>query len=156
MAEPEQQLRILQLLALMLMLQFQAKAPCSCKREQEPMRRKTFRLGCCALSIGKRRRVPDVYQHRTHCARHRDAYITSEEMLARMKSHAGIRKLEKSEATEIARTIVDEAQPQGEMVCILKRAERRLEKIKALSLVDEIRELIEKVESTEIPPAHSM
>jgi hypothetical protein len=69
-------------------------------------------------------------------------------MLARMKSHAGIRKLEKSEATEIARTIVDEAQPQGEVIFILKRVERRLEKIKALSLVDEIRELIEKVEST--------
>jgi hypothetical protein len=89
-----------------------------------------------------------VYHHRTHCARHRDAYITSEEMLARMKSHAGIRKLERSEATEIARTIVDEAQPQGEVIAILKRAERRLEKIKALSLVDEIRDLIEKVEST--------
>jgi hypothetical protein len=69
-------------------------------------------------------------------------------MLARMKSHAGIRKLERSEATEIARTIVDEAQPQGEVISILKRAERRLEKIKALSLVDEIRDLIEKVEST--------
>jgi hypothetical protein len=112
------------------------------------MRRKTFRLGCCALSVGKRRRVPGVYQQRTHCARHRDAYITSEEMLARIKSHAGIRKLERSEATEIARTIVDEAQPQGEVIAILKRAERRLEKIKALSLVDEIRDLIEKVEST--------
>jgi hypothetical protein len=69
-------------------------------------------------------------------------------MLARIKSHAGIRKLERSEATEIARTIVDEAQPQGEVIAILKRAERRLEKIKALSLVDEIRDLIEKVEST--------
>jgi hypothetical protein len=112
------------------------------------MRRKTFRLGCCALSLGSRRHVPDVYHHRTHCARHRDAYITSEEMLARIKSHAGIRKLERSEATEIARTIVDEAQPQGEVIAILKRAERRLEKIKALSLVDEIRDLIEKVEST--------
>jgi hypothetical protein len=75
-------------------------------------------------------------------------------MLARMKSHAGIRKLEKAEATEIARTIVDEAEPQSEMISILKRAERRLEKIKALSLVDEIRERIEKVQSTEIPPAH--
>jgi hypothetical protein len=70
-----------------------------------------------------------------------------------MKSHAGIRKLEKSEATEIARTIVDEAQPQREMIAILKSAERRLDKIKALPLVDEIRELIEKVKSTEIPPA---
>jgi hypothetical protein len=117
------------------------------------MRRKTFRLGCCAFSLGSRRHVPDVYHHRTHCARHRDAYITSEEMLARMKSHAGIRKLEKSEATEIARTIVDEAQPEGEMISILKRAERRLENIKALPLVDEIRELIEKVKSTEISPA---
>ena len=116
------------------------------------MRRKTFRLGCCALSLGSRRYVPDVYHHRTHCTRHRDAYITSEEMLARMKSHAGIRKLEKSEATVIARTIVDEAQPQGEIISILKRVERRLEKIKALPLVDEIRGLIEKVESTEIPP----
>ena len=38
-----------------------------------------------------------------------------------MKSHAGIRKLEKSEATTIARTIVDEAQPQGEIISILKR-----------------------------------
>jgi hypothetical protein len=120
------------------------------------MRRKTFRLGCCALSLGKRRRVSAVYQHRTHCARRQDAYITSEEMLTRMKSQAGIRKLEKSEAAEIARTIVDEVQPRGEMICILRRAERRLEKIKALSLVDEIRELIEKVESTEIPPAQSM
>jgi hypothetical protein len=117
------------------------------------MRRKTFRLGCCALSLGNRGHVPEVYHHRTHCARHRDTYITSEEMLARMKSHAGIRKLEKSEATEIARTIVDEAQPQREMIAILKSAERRLDKIKALPLVDEIRELIEKVKSTEIPPA---
>jgi len=74
-------------------------------------------------------------------------------MLARMKSHAGIRKLEKSEATEIARTIVDEAQPEGEMISILRREERRLENIKALPLVDEIRELIEKVKSTEISPA---
>jgi hypothetical protein len=45
-------------------------------------------------------------------------------MLARMKSHAGIRKLEKSEATVIARTIVDEAQPQGEIISILKRVAR--------------------------------
>jgi hypothetical protein len=74
-------------------------------------------------------------------------------MLARMKSHAGIRKLEKSEATVIARTIVDEAQPQGEIISILKRVERRLEKIKALPLVGEIRELIEKVESAEVPSA---
>ena len=117
------------------------------------MRRKTFRLGCCALSLGSRRHVPDVYHHRTHCARYRDAYITSEEMLARMKSHAGIRKLEKSEATVIARTIVDEAQPQGEIISILKRVGRRLEKIKALPLVGEIRELIEKVESAEVPSA---
>jgi hypothetical protein len=83
---------------------------------------------------------------------HRDAYITSEEMLARMKGRAGIRKLEKSDATEIARTIVYEAQPHGEIITILKRAERRLEKLKALSLVDQIHELIEKVESTEISP----
>jgi hypothetical protein len=109
----------------MLVLEFQAKAPLvSCKRDQEPMRRKTFRLGCCAPSLGSRRHVPDVYHRRTHCARHRDAYITSEEMLARMKSHAGIRKLEKSEATVIARTIVDEAQPQGEIISILKRVAR--------------------------------
>src|ERR1700691_2422814 len=112
------------------------------------MRRKTFRLGCCALSLGSRRHVPDGYHHRTHCARYRNAYITSEEMLARMKSHAGIRKLERSEATEIARTIVDEAQPPGEVISILKRAERRLEKINASSLVEEIRELIEKIENT--------
>jgi hypothetical protein len=112
------------------------------------MRRKTFRLGCCALSLGKRKRAPDVYQHRIHYASHRDAYIRSEEMLARIKSHAGIRTLEKSAATEIARTIVDEAQPPGEVISILKRAERRLEKINASSLVDEIRELIEKIENT--------
>jgi hypothetical protein len=74
-------------------------------------------------------------------------------MLARMKSRAGIRKLQKSEATEIARTIVDEAQPQGEILSILKRAERRLEKIKALPLIGEVRDLIEKVESTEISSA---
>jgi hypothetical protein len=137
-----------------LVLKFQAKAAsASCEREQEPMRRRTFRLGCCALSVGNRRHVAHVYHNRTHCARHRDAYITSEEMLARMKSHAGIRKLEKSEATEIARTIVDEAQPQGEMIAILQRAEHRLEKIKALPLVDEIRELIEKVRNTEMTSA---
>jgi hypothetical protein len=117
------------------------------------MRRKTFRLGCCALSLGSRRHSHDGSRHRTHGARHRDAYITSEEMLARMKSQKGIRKLEKSEAAEIARTIVDEAQPQGEILSILKRAERRLETIKALPLVGEIRELIEKVESTEVPSA---
>jgi hypothetical protein len=70
-----------------------------------------------------------------------------------MKSHAGIRKLQRSEVTEIARTIVDEAQPQGEILSILKRAERRLEKIKALPLIGEIRELIEKVESTEVSSA---
>jgi hypothetical protein len=94
-----------------------------------------------------------VYHHRTHCAGHHDAYITSEEMLARMKSHAGIRQLERSEATAIARTIVDEAQPQGEIISILRRVERRLEKIKALPLVGEIRELIETVESAEVPSA---
>jgi CBS-domain-containing membrane protein len=114
------------------------------------MRRRTFRLGCCALFVGNRRHVPDAYRNRIDCARYRDGYITSEEMLARMKSHARIRKLEKSEATEIARTIVDEAQPQGEMIAILNRAEHRLEKIKALPLVDEIRELIEKVRNTEM------
>jgi hypothetical protein len=92
-------------------------------------------------------------RRRTHCVRHRDAYITSEEMLARMKSRAGIRKLQKSEATEIARTIVDEAQPKGEILSILKRAERRLENIKALPLIGEIRELIERVESTEVSSA---
>ena len=42
------------------------------------MRRRTYRLGCCAFSLVKRRRVPDVYQHRIRCATHRDAYITSE------------------------------------------------------------------------------
>jgi hypothetical protein len=120
------------------------------------MRRKTFRLGCCALSLGNRGHVPDLYHHRIHSARHRDTYLTSEELLSRMKSQAGIRKLEKSEAAEIARTIVDEAQPQREMVAILKRAERRLEQIKASSLVDEVRELIEKVKSAELPPARHM
>ena len=50
-------------------------------------------------------------------------------------------------------TIVDEAQPQGEMIAILKRAEHRLEKIKALPLVDEIRELIERVKNTEMTSA---
>lgn len=117
------------------------------------MRRKTFRLGCCALYLGNRRRVPDAYTHRTHCAKRRDVCITSEEMLARMKSHAGIRKLEKSEAIEIARTIVDEAQLQGETISILKSAAYRLEQTKALPLVKEIRGLIEKVQSTERPRA---
>ena len=70
-----------------------------------------------------------------------------------MKSHAGIRNLEKSEATVIARTIVDEAQPQGEIISILKRVERRLEKIKALPLAGEIRQLIEKIESAEVTSA---
>jgi hypothetical protein len=109
------------------------------------MRRKTFRLGCCALSFRSRRHVAEVNYHRADRAKHRDSFITSEEMLARLKSQAGIRKLEKSEATKIARTIVDEAQPQGEIIAILKRAERRLETIKALPLVGEIRDLIEKV-----------
>jgi hypothetical protein len=114
------------------------------------MRRKTFRLGCCVFSLRTRWYVPDVRQHGTDCARHHDAYITSEEMLARMKSHAGIRKLERAEATKIARTIVDEAQPQDEIISILKRAEGRLRNIEALPLAGEVRELIEKVESTEI------
>jgi hypothetical protein len=117
------------------------------------MRRKTFRLGCCVLSLGSRRHVSDVHHHGTDRVRHRDAYITSEQMLARMKSQAGIRKLERSEATKIALTIVDEAQPQGEIISILKRAERRLEKIEALPLAGEVRELIEKVESTEVRSA---
>jgi hypothetical protein len=47
--------------------------------------------------------------------KHRDVYPTPEEMVARMKSHAGIRRLDEFEALEIALTIVDETQPQGEI-----------------------------------------
>jgi hypothetical protein len=39
-------------------------------------------------------------------------------MVARMKSHAGLRRLDEFEALEIALTIVDETQPQGEMIAI--------------------------------------
>jgi hypothetical protein len=83
----------------------------------------------------------------------RNVYITPEEMVAQMKSHAGIRRLKKSDALEIARTIVDEAQLHTETISILQRAADRLEETKAWYLVDEIRDLIEKMQKTEKPRA---
>jgi hypothetical protein len=73
-------------------------------------------------------------------------YITPEEMVSRMKSRAGIRNLKKSDVREIARTIVDEAQLQAETVSILERAANRLEETGAWYLVDEIRDLLEKIQ----------
>jgi hypothetical protein len=81
--------------------------------------------------------------------KYRNVYITPEEMVAQMKSRAGIRSLKRADVLEIARTIVDEMQVQTETISILQRAAGRLEETKASYLADEIRDLIERIRDAE-------
>ena len=81
--------------------------------------------------------------------KHRNVYITPEQMVAQMKRRAGIRSLKRADVLEIARTIVDETQLHTETISILQRVASRLEETKAWYLADEIRDLIEKIRNAE-------
>jgi hypothetical protein len=81
--------------------------------------------------------------------KHRNVYITPEQMVAQMKRRAGIRSLKRADVLEIARTIVDETQLHTETISILQRVASRLEETKSWYLADEVRDLIEKIRNAE-------
>ena len=81
--------------------------------------------------------------------KHRNVYITPEQMVAQMKRRAGIRSLKRADVLEIARTIVDETQLHTETISILQRVASRLEETKSWYLAHEVRDLIEKIRNAE-------
>lgn len=81
--------------------------------------------------------------------KHRNVYITPEQMVAQMKRRAGIRSLKRADVLEIARTIVDETQLHTETISILQRVASRLEETKSWYLAHEVHDLIEKIRNAE-------